>query len=183
MDNGFKKGFFTDISEEIAGNAFRTKKFISNKKKWIQNHTAKNINCEGKGCGDLRALRKRAAMFKAKTIKIGWVPFSFIFEKIDHGYRFRKEFFDRVPRVSFFNLISIPKNDIPSVGTRIAVRHQGILLKRNGGLFVRHAYIGSKKVEEISAVDFLLKAYLSKKNQKSLSGIGLGLFKISIRKN
>ncbi len=176
MNNGYQKGLFTNISRRVAGSALKSIKMVSDKKKWILNMSDKDINCSGKGCGDLTELFKLAKKFKPEVVDVHWVPYSFIFQQTKNGYYFNDLFLKNIPKVSFFNSILVPQKNIPAIATKMAVRHQGVLIKRDGRLYVRHAYIGSKKVEEIPALDFFLKAYLNKKDRKNLLGIGLSLF-------
>ncbi len=182
MQNGMKKKLIRDTTLNTAGNSTKTMNISSDKGKWLLSMSKKEIKCKGSGCGDSKDLVQLSKKYKSRQAKLLWIPFNHIFSKSKHGYYFNKLFIDKVPKISFFNLISVPQNNLPLIGTKIAVRHQGILLKRNGELHIRHAYIGSKKVEEIPALDFLLKSYLNKKDQKNLLGIGLSLFQAYIKK-
>ncbi len=140
-----------------------------------------SLNCKKRRCARKKDLTKLAKEFGPQEVGVTWIPFSFIFKRTEHGYRLSQDFLNSVPHTSFFNLISVPKNKLKSIGTKIAVRHQGVLLKKSGQLYIRHAYIGSKKVEEVPALDFFLKSYLEKKDRKDLEGIGIDLFQVSSR--
>ena len=109
---------------------------------------------------------------------IEYLPFEKIITQSKDKIVFSSKFKNSLPTQSIFNLILYQNEIDPKIGTKIAVRHQGFLLKKSNQLIIRHADSRDKTVREINANDFFLFHYLRSKLYRNYDHAGLQILKI-----
>ena len=182
MPNGIRRKLFKDITLQVGRNNTKTTTVSIDKGQWfakLQESVISSKFPKKTRTLRLKELKQNSSVFSRQEIKVQYIPFSEMFSKSNDNYIFKKKFANAIPDVTFFNLVLLPKKIISSIGTKLTIWHQGLIVKdKDDRLLIRHAYSGTKKVHEASAVDFLLLQYLKTKFEDNFDDGGISLFQV-----
>ncbi|HTL11966.1 MAG TPA: N-acetylmuramoyl-L-alanine amidase-like domain-containing protein [Bdellovibrionota bacterium] len=177
-------GLVKDVTKEVAGELqVREAHARIDRKQWYASLGADRIHVPGAGASQARALleklHQRGTGLGVERSVIPYIPFDEFFEHPDNGYVVPKDVLARIPSGTIFSIVRTRFHASDKVGTELSVWHQGLLIRKNGQLIVRHAtFLGAGRVMETSAVDFLLSEYLRKINVGSRDH-GINLLQIT----
>ncbi|MBI4668127.1 MAG: DUF1460 domain-containing protein [Elusimicrobia bacterium] len=138
-------GFIKDTTAQVAANELqRVEKTIS-KKNWYDAKKLDDLSgfdnlSLGKKESLVKKWRKQGRRMKDEKISAPYVPTAFLITNAD-----------KIPSGSIFNLIREDQPDKPDL-----VSHQGFIIQRPKGTYVRHAAWG-KAVEDVPLAEYLKK--------------------------
>ncbi len=177
MPNNISNGILQDATAVFGKDLMLTEKKEIDKKVWFQNLRINRIsnntvNYMGRE-KLLKELQSMGANFQKQSAEISFIPFEKFILKTDSGYSVNKSLLSKIKSGSFFNLVQVYDKKDVFEGTNLLVWHQGIFIRTNKGLIIRHAFPnGEQSVSEISATDYILSQFLKQKvNKRSTAGL------------
>ncbi|RBP82594.1 DUF1460 domain-containing protein [Marinomonas rhizomae] len=139
-----------DITPDVANGGAKIAKTTIDKAAWYQHISNEVIQCDRPASSDCRLLMSQlhaeGKVFVAEPAYLPYVPLTELFLGTDRHVN--QALLDRIPSGS---LISMVRPDWPLkqyIGTNMNVSHQGLAIRKNGKLFLRHASLTHKKVTD-----------------------------------
>lgn len=182
------KDVFKDITEEVAkaaGLKLATATAVIKKKSWYQAKKLKDIEgldalSENERNRRLKSFQKLGENMTDQKTSLKYLPFSELYTKTkqDNGeYKFipNQDAFDKIPSGVIVNTVS-PGVDFGS--TQMNVTHQGIVVRVDGILKIRHASYLKKynRLVELDLIDYYQKFASNPKNHRK------GIHLLSVQK-
>ena len=145
-----------DITSSVAGGTVSMAKTIIDKAAWYQRIGDDVIHCDAALSSDcltlLTRLQAEGNAFVPEPAFLSYIPLRNVF--LGENKRTNQALLDRIPSGSVINMV---RPDWPLkqwIGTNMNVSHQGIAIRKNGVLFLRHASVVHKKVLDENFVDY-----------------------------
>ncbi|WP_219702167.1 N-acetylmuramoyl-L-alanine amidase-like domain-containing protein [Marinomonas lutimaris] len=145
-----------DITPDVANGGARVASTIIDKAAWYQHISSDVIHCDAESSDNCRALLNQlhaeGKRFVPEAAYIPYVPLTELF--LDSDRHINQALLDRIPSGS---VITMVRPDWPLkqyIGTNMNVSHQGLAIRKNGTLFLRHASLTHKKVVDESFTEY-----------------------------
>ena len=148
-----------DITPDVGGGKARVAKAMIDKSAWYQALTGDVLKCDPESSRQclnlLKQLHEEGRIYPAEPAYIPYVPLTALFggntNKVD------QTLLNRIPSGSVISMVR-PNWDIKKyIGTNMNVSHQGLAIRKNGTLFLRHASLTNKKVMDENFAEYFSK--------------------------
>lgn len=145
-----------DITPDVAGGTVQVAQTLIDKAAWYQHLSGDVLGCDATTSNDcqrlLGQLKEEGRDFTPEPAYLPYVPLTALFIGTERAVN--QALLDRIPSGS---VISMVRPDWPLkqwIGTNMNVSHQGIVIRKDGVLYLRHASLTYKKVIDESFVDY-----------------------------
>ena len=145
-----------DITPDVAGGTAQVAQTLIDKAAWYQHLSGDVLGCDATTSNDcqrlLGQLKEEGRDFTLEPAYLPYVPLTALFIGTERAVN--QALLDRIPSGS---VISMVRPDWPLkqwIGTNMNVSHQGIVIRKDGVLYLRHASLTYKKVIDESFVDY-----------------------------
>jgi hypothetical protein len=145
-----------DITPDVAGGTAQVAQTLIDKAAWYQHLSGDVLGCDATTSNDcqrlLGQLKEEGRDFTPEPAYLPYVPLTALFIGTERAVN--QALLDRIPSGS---VISMVRPDWPLkqwIGTNMNVSHQGIAIRKEGVLYLRHASLTYKKVIDESFVDY-----------------------------
>ncbi len=145
-----------DITPDVAGGTAQVAQTLIDKAAWYQHLSGDVLGCDATTSNDcqrlLGQLKEEGRDFTPEPAYLPYVPLTALFTGTERAVN--QALLDRIPSGS---VISMVRPDWPLkqwIGTNMNVSHQGIVIRKDGVLYLRHASLTYKKVIDESFVDY-----------------------------
>ena len=151
IPNNTKSGMIRDITKLLFPDQYRVANIEIDKPLWLQKKDESSIEPTNRPLEERRTLAKElnasAALFSKKAASIPYLPMNLFYQSNpDPSAQIpNKEILGKIPNGSIFNIIR--ENWRPG-GLAMAVSHQGFIIQRDDGTYMRHASTNRGVVEE-----------------------------------
>lgn len=164
-----------DITAIVAGDAVLEAKTIIDKAAWYQHLKDNVIHCDSatsEDCQSLLAqLQAEGQAFQPESASLLYVPFTHLFHgenrEVNHAL------LERIPSGSVINMVRPDWALKKWIGTNMNVSHQGIAIRKNDTLYLRHASVVHKKVLDENFADYFARF----SSASSLKGFNVQMLK------
>ncbi|QRV23286.1 N-acetylmuramoyl-L-alanine amidase-like domain-containing protein [Marinomonas foliarum] len=145
-----------DITPDVGHGQALVAKAMIDKSAWYQRLTSEVLKCDTDSSSEcltlLNQLREEGRIYSAEPAYIPYVPLTALFggntNKVDQAL------LDRIPSGSVISMVR-PNWDVKKyIGTNMNVSHQGLAIRKNGILFLRHASLTNKKVMDENFAEY-----------------------------
>lgn len=145
-----------DITPDVGHGQALVAKAMIDKSAWYQRLTSEVLKCDADSSNEcltlLNQLHEEGRIYSAEPAYIPYVPLTALFggntNKVDQAL------LDRIPSGSVISMVR-PNWDIKKyIGTNMNVSHQGLAIRKNGTLFLRHASLTNKKVMDENFAEY-----------------------------
>jgi hypothetical protein len=162
-----------DMTAFVAGDLVKVASATIDKSAWYKRINNKVVACK-KGNDDCDALLTRlhseGYAFVPELATLNYVPLTALY--LD-GKIINQALLDRISSGSVINMVRPDWSLKKWIGTNMNVSHQGIAIRKNGQLFLRHASVVYKKVIDESFIEYFSRY----KNTSSLKGFNVQTLK------
>jgi len=145
-----------DITSTVADGSVLIAKAIIDKSEWYQHIKDEVIHCDSNSSSDCLALLTRlhteGHVFNPAPAFLPYVPLTDLF--LGEDKHTNQALLDRIPSGSVVNMVRPNWPLKQYIGTNMNVSHQGLAIRKNGTLFLRHASVIHKKVLDENFVDY-----------------------------
>ncbi len=150
IPNNKAAGFLEDITREIAGEKTGQAVKVISKRRWYESKTIDDLaGFSGLAPKEkearLKRLRVAGVELKDETASVAYLPMELLPEALG-----------RIPSGTIANLVREDAGDKP-----VLISHQALLIRKDGGVVVRHAASGAQ-VEDVPALEYFYRYYNSK---------------------
>lgn len=171
IPNNERAGFVRDITRALFPDLARTTTLVVSKRKWLETRGANDIEPRDREQGQRERLaaelRDQAAHFADQSVTLPYLPTLALFLKNEKSGELEPnlEVLRRVPNGSIFNIV---REGWAPGGIATGISHQGFLIQKADGLYMRHAS-QNKEVRE-DRIDLYFKRFL---NSATIRGINV----------
>ncbi|MGO2514075.1 N-acetylmuramoyl-L-alanine amidase-like domain-containing protein [Marinomonas polaris] len=145
-----------DITPDVANGGARVAKTIVDKAAWYQRISSDVIHCDAESSRDCRELlaqlHAEGKAFVPEPAYLPYVPLTELFLGSDRHVN--QEVLDRIPSGSVISMVRPDWSLRQYIGTNMNVSHQGLAIRKNGTLFLRHASLTHKKVVDENFAEY-----------------------------
>ena len=145
-----------DITPDVANGGARVAKTIVDKAAWYQRINSDVIHCDAESSRDCRELLSQlhaeGKAFVPEPAYLPYVPLTELFLGSDRHVN--QEVLDRIPSGSVISMVRPDWSLKQYIGTNMNVSHQGLAIRKNGTLFLRHASLTHKKVVDENFAEY-----------------------------
>ncbi|QUX96751.1 DUF1460 domain-containing protein [Marinomonas sp. CT5] len=145
-----------DITPDVASGGAKVAEAVIDKSAWYQNLTGDVMRCDAKKSSScqllLAKLHQQGEGFKPEKAYLPYVPLTQVFLGDDHHVN--QALLDRIPSGSVISMVRPNWALKKYIGTNMNVSHQGLAIRKNGTLFLRHASLTHKKVIDENFADY-----------------------------
>ncbi|WP_417527270.1 N-acetylmuramoyl-L-alanine amidase-like domain-containing protein [Marinomonas shanghaiensis] len=145
-----------DITPEVAGGAARVAQTLIDKAAWYQHLTGEILGCDATSsnkCATLLGqLKAEGSVFSPEPAYLPYVPLTALF--VGAEGRVDQALLDRIPSGSVISMVRPDWSLKQWIGTNMNVSHQGIAIRKQGVLFLRHASLTHKKVMDENFAEY-----------------------------
>ena len=145
-----------DITSSVVGGTVSMANTIIDKTAWYQHIGDDVIHCDAASSNEcltlLTRLQAEGNVFVPEPAFLSYIPLTDLF--LGEAKGTNQALLDRIPSGSVINMV---RPDWPLkqwIGTNMNVSHQGIAIRKNGTLFLRHASVVHKKVIDENFSDY-----------------------------
>jgi len=145
---------FDDMTAFVAGNDAKIATTSIDKSAWYHKVGRSVLACKegSEYCESLIArFAKEGEAFKPEMAHLEYVPLSALY--LENGET-NQALLDRIPTGSLINMVRPNWNLEKWIGTKMNVSHQGLAIRKNGKLYLRHASVVYKKVIDEPFYDY-----------------------------
>ena len=164
---------FDDMTAFVAGGSVQTATTNIDKSAWYHKVGRSVLACKegSEYCESLIArFAKEGEAFKPEIAHLEYVPLTALY--LENG-DINQALLDRIPTGSLINMVR-PNWDLEKwIGTKMNVSHQGLAIRKEGKLYLRHASVVYKKVIDEPFYDYFSRYTLS----SSLKGFNVQTLK------
>lgn len=145
-----------DITPEVAGGTARVAQTLIDKAAWYQHLTGEVLGCDAASsnkCATLLGqLKAEGSAFSPEPAYLPYVPLTALF--VGAEGRVDQALLDRIPSGSVISMVRPDWSLKQWIGTNMNVSHQGIAIRKQGVLFLRHASLTHKKVMDENFAEY-----------------------------
>ncbi|WP_421854933.1 N-acetylmuramoyl-L-alanine amidase-like domain-containing protein [Marinomonas sp.] len=145
-----------DITPDVANGGAKVAEAVIDKSAWYKHLSDDVLHCdatESSSCRSLlMTLHSEGKAFKPETAYLPYVPLSLVFQGNDRHVN--QALLDRIPSGSVISMVRPNWSLKQYIGTNMNVSHQGLAIRKNGILFLRHASLTHKKVTDENFAEY-----------------------------
>jgi len=145
-----------DITPEVAGGAAQVAKTVIDKAAWYQYLSDEILGCDAASSNEcetlLGQLKAEGSDFTPEPAYLPYVPLTALFVGVERAVD--QTLLDRIPSGSVISMVRPDWSLKQWIGTNMNVSHQGIAIRKNGELFLRHASLTHKKVVDENFAEY-----------------------------
>jgi hypothetical protein len=145
-----------DITPNVANGGARVASTIIDKAAWYKRISSEVIHCDAESSRECRGLLNQlhgeGKGFVAESAYIPYVPLTELF--LDSDGHVNQVLLDRIPSGSVISMVRPDWSLKQYIGTNMNVSHQGLAIRKNGTLFLRHASLTHKKVVDENFTEY-----------------------------
>lgn len=153
--SNIRRGFFRDVTEQFGGSKTRYSHVITDKRGWFENRTLADIQTKDSETTKemkLALLHQAGKNISPVQVSVPYLGFDSLFLADSHEPNL--ELLKRLPNGAVFNVVRENWNP-PGSGTALAISHQGFIVQKSDGTYLRHASTG-KSILDVKLVDYML---------------------------
>jgi hypothetical protein len=148
-----------DITHLIAGDSLAYAHTIIDKPSWYKNLRKTRLKCSDANSVDcdnlLEQMRSEGDGFSAQAVSTPYVPLTSLYR--NNGTLVNQALLDRIPSGSVINMVRPDWPIKALIGTNMNISHQGIAIRNDGKLYIRHASLENLKVMDVGFVDYFAR--------------------------
>jgi hypothetical protein len=145
-----------DITPDVANGGALVAKTVIDKAAWYQRISSDAIHCDVESSSDCRELltqlHAEGKAFSPEPAYLPYVPLTKLFLGADRHVN--QALLDRIPSGSVISMVRPDWSLKQYIGTNMNVSHQGLAIRKNGALFLRHASLTYKKVVDENFAEY-----------------------------
>jgi hypothetical protein len=150
LPNNERKGYVRDVTEELFPSLARTTTVTIDKARWYGSMTEKNIEPVSRPLEERQklaaVLRAGASQYAPEAATIPFLPMQNFFVKGANGeLEPNKVVLSKIPNATLFNVV---REGWAPGGLSLAISHQGFVIQKPDGTYMRHASEGRTVVED-----------------------------------
>lgn len=150
------QGILQDITPDVADGGAQVAKTIVDKAAWYQRISSDVIHCDAESSRACRALltqlHAEGKAFSPEAAYLPYVPLTELF--LGRDKLVNQALLDRIPSGSVISMVRPDWSLKQYIGTNMNVSHQGLAIRKNGMLFLRHASLTHKKVMDENFTEY-----------------------------
>jgi hypothetical protein len=155
-----RRGFLRDLTQEFGGSHTKYSTVITDKKSWFENRSLEDIQTHDSAAEKnrkLTALRSLGSGIAPEAVTVPYLGFDLLFLPGYSASSFEPntDLLKRLPNGAVFNVVR-ENWDPPGSGTALAISHQGFIVQKADGTYLRHAST-DKSVLEVKLVDYMIQ--------------------------
>ncbi|MGZ3693426.1 MAG: N-acetylmuramoyl-L-alanine amidase-like domain-containing protein [Bdellovibrionota bacterium] len=155
-----RRGFVRDITQDFGGTATRFSRVRTDKKSWFESRTLADIQTHDSAfvkAQKVAVLQKLGAGLALEDITVPYLGFDLLYLPgfTVSTYQPNEELLKRLPNGAIFNVV---REDWapPGEGTPLAISHQGFIVQKSDGTYLRHAST-NKAVIDVKLADYMIQ--------------------------
>lgn len=145
-----------DITPDVANGGAKVAQTTIDKTAWYKRISSDVIHCDAESSRDCRELLSQlhaeGKAFVPESAYLPYVPLTEVFFGRDKFVN--QALLDRIPSGSVISMVRPDWSLKQYIGTNMNVSHQGLAIRKNGMLFLRHASLTHKKVIDENFVEY-----------------------------
>jgi hypothetical protein len=170
LPNNERAGYVLDVTARLFPSLHRTTTVVIDKPLWFEKKTAESIEPKSRDLAEreklAETLRGYAPLFHAASATIAYLPMPSFFVRGEHGELLpNRAVLRRIPHAAVFSVV---REGWAPGGVAMAISHQGFVIQKPDGTYLRHASEGRAVVEE--RLDLYFQKFLT---SPTLRGINL----------
>lgn len=169
--NNERAGYVRDLTRELFPELVRSTSLVISKARWYLGKTANDIEPKRRPLAIRERLaaelRAQAGRYKDQAVTLDYLPMHAFFVKNPHNRELEPnhEVLRRIPHASIFNIV---REGWAPGGHSLGISHQGFIVQKADGTYMRHASINKQVMED--RIDLYFKRFL---NSSTIRGINL----------
>lgn len=171
IPNNAQAGILRDISSEVAaGFRLDLASAVIDKQAWYEHMELDKINLPTASLSERENLLGQLKREGRGAIReVSELPYIHLETLFAPNGEANAGLFDRIPSGSIVNIVRPNWDLVEKTGTHLNISHQGLVFKKNGELFIRHASSSGRRVMEQSLIQYL-RAFIG---HSTIKGINL----------